>query len=58
MVVAQSVADYAGKQKGLGSRPSCRQKFKGVLVAGEVSAHIQSTAEVPVSKVPKAQMLS
>lgn len=38
MVLAQSVVDYAKKQEVLGSSPSCRQRFKGVMVAGGVLA--------------------
>lgn len=54
-MVAPTVEDV--KRRVLGSSPGCRKKLKGVLVEGEVPEHLQSTAKLPLSKVPIPQIL-
>lgn len=52
-VGAQSSGDWAARWSVSGSSPGCGQKLESVQVPG----HLQSTAEVPLSKVPNPQML-
>lgn len=53
----ETVGDWAEKRRVLSSSPVTDPNWKVVLVAGEVPGHLQSTAEVPLSSLPKPQML-
>lgn len=55
VAVAHSVGGWAAQ--GYWFSPGCRQQLEVVLVAGEVPGNLQSTVEVPLSKVQTPKML-
>lgn len=57
LIIIDSFLDWAEKLIVLGSRPSCGQNLKGVLLAGEVPGHAHSAAVVPFSTAPHLQIL-